>query len=189
MTRSSGSDYTAQIPIPDSRSTVPIVPFHTLPDDARLWVFAASDRLTGERANQLLAAVDESLANWKAHGEPLTCAREWNNDRFLAIGVDQSTAGASGCSIDALFRVLQDLQGSLGTSLVGGGRVFYQDKNGEVKLSSRAEFAAKGTAGEVDADTIVYDTSVTTAEGYKTVFQRRAGDSWHKDLLSITTKA
>ena len=104
---------------------MPLVPFHTLPDDARLWVFGASDPIKGERALPLLAAVDEWLANWKAHGEPLTCARDWRDDRFLGIGVDQSTAGASGCSIDALFRVLQDLQGTLGTSLLGGGRVFF----------------------------------------------------------------
>lgn len=167
---------------------MPIVPFHSLPDDARLWVFAASDRITGERADQLLAAVDEWLADWKAHGEPLTCARDWREDRFLAIGVDQSTAGASGCSIDALFRVLQNLQGSLGTSLIGGGRMFFQNRDGEVATTSRAEFAAKATAGEVDTDTTVYDTSVTTANAYRTAFQRRAGDSWHRDLLSVIAK-
>jgi len=73
---------------------MPIVPFESLPDDARLWVFAASDPVTGERAQRLLAAVDAWLAEWKAHDEPLRCARDWRDDRFLAIGVDQSTAGA-----------------------------------------------------------------------------------------------
>ena len=162
---------------------MPIVPFHSLPDDARLWVFAASDRITGERADRLLAAVDEWLANWKAHGEPLTCARDWREDRFLAIGVDQSTAGASGCSIDALFRVLQDLQGTLGTSLVGGGRVFYQDKNGEIAITSRADFTAKAAKGKVDADTTVFDTTVNKAADYRNRFANRAGESWHRDLF------
>ncbi len=168
---------------------MPVVSFHSIPDDARLWVFAASDRVTGDRADQLLAAVDEWLADWKAHGEPLTCARDWREDRFLAIGVDQSTEGASGCSIDALFRELQNLQGSLGTSMVGGSRVFFQRRDGEVETTSRAGFAAKATSGEVDADTPVFDTTVTTATAYRTAFTSRAGDSWHRDLLSITAKA
>ena len=162
---------------------MPTVPFHTLPDDARLWVFAASDRLTGERADRLLAAVDEWLSEWKAHGEPLTCARDWRDDGFLAIGVDQSTAGASGCSIDALFRVLQDLQGTLGTSLLGGGRVFYRDRDGQIVATDRGAFAARAAAGELDADTVVFDTSVTTVGAYRTAFTQKAGESWHRDLM------
>jgi len=162
---------------------MPTVPFRSLPDDARLWVFAASDPIAGERAHRLLAAVDEWLVDWKAHDEPLTCAREWRDDRFLAIGVDQSTAGASGCSIDALFRVLQDLQGALGTSLLGGGRVFYRDRDGHVVATDRSTFASRARAGEVDADTLVFDTSVITVASYRSSFMRRAGDSWHRDLL------
>ena len=166
---------------------MPIIPFQSLPSDARLWVFAASDRVTGEHAARLLAAVDEWLSEWKAHGEPLTCARDWRHDRFLAVGVDQSTAGASGCSVDALFRVLQDLQKSLGTTLVGGGRVFYLDRGGEVRAASRREFAASAAAGDVDAETTVYDTSVTSAAVYRASFERRAGDSWHRDWLHTTS--
>jgi hypothetical protein len=151
-------------------------------------VFAASDRVTGQRADRLLAAVDEWLAEWKAHGEPLTCARDWREDRFLVIGVDQSTAGASGCSIDALFRVLQDLQGTLGTSLLGGGRVFYRDRDGQVVATDRGTFASRAGAGELDGDTRVFDTSVTTAAAYRSSFIRRAGDSWHRDLLPAAAR-
>lgn len=168
---------------------MPTVPFHALPDNARLWVFAASDPVTGERADRLLTAVDEWLSEWKAHGEPLTCARDWREDRFLVIGVDQSTAGASGCSIDALFHVLQDLQGALGTALLGGGRVFYRDREGHVVTADRGAFAARAAAGELDADTLVFDTSVTTAQAYRTAFTRRAGESWHRDLLPTAARA
>ena len=163
---------------------MPITSFSRLPDDARLWVFAASDRITGQRTSELLDAVDAYLAGWKAHGEPLTCAREWRDDRFLVIAVDQSTAGASGCSIDALFRILQQLQGRLGTSLVGGGRVFYRNRAGETEATSRAAFADRAVAGEVDADTIVFDTTVTSVDAYRRSFTRRAGESWHRDLLA-----
>jgi hypothetical protein len=167
---------------------MPVIPFDRLPDDARLWVFAASDGLTGERANRLLSAVDEWLADWKAHGEPLTCARDWRDDRFLAIGVDQSAAGASGCSIDALFHVLKDLQGGLGTPLLASGRVFYRNRDGQVESTTRQEFAERASKGIVDADTIVFDTSLTSAAAYRTAFQRRAGDSWHRDLLPMPAR-
>jgi hypothetical protein len=164
----------------ESRVTqMPIVPFDSLPDDARLWVFAASEPVSGERAGRLLAAVDAWLADWKAHGEPLTCARDWRDGRFLAIGVDQSTAGASGCSIDALFRVFKEVQANDGPSMLGGGRVFYCDAGGQVVAQSRTECAKSATP-----ETRVFDTSVTTAGAYRSSFEKSARDSWHRDLLS-----
>ena len=97
---------------------MPSVPFDTLPDDARLWVFASAEPLGAEQSARLLQEVDAFLATWAAHGDPLRAARDWRDDRFLAVGVDQSTAGASGCSIDGLFRRLQALEPALGTTLL-----------------------------------------------------------------------
>ena len=162
---------------------MPVARFDSLPDDARLWVFAASEQVTGDRAGTLLNAVDKWLADWKAHGEPLTCARDWRDDRFLAIGVDQSTAGASGCSIDALFRVFKELRATGGPSMLDGGRVFYRGTDSAVVSQSRAEFARSASSGEVGGDTPVFDTSVTTAAAYRTAFEKPARDSWHKELL------
>src|SRR5258708_25662393 len=105
---------------------MPIVPFRELPDSARIWVFASDRELPGAPADTLLAAVDAFLAGWKAHGVPLRCAREWRDDRFLAVGVDVTAENASGCSIDGLFRTLQQLQREIGAQLVGGGRRFYR---------------------------------------------------------------
>ena len=87
---------------------MPIVPFDTLPDSARIWVFASDRELSGASADTLLAAVDEFLAGWRAHGVPLSAAREWRDDRFLAVGVDVTAENASGCSIDGLFQDAAD---------------------------------------------------------------------------------
>ena len=158
--------------------------FQDLPGEARGWVFAASVALVGDKAAALLGAADEYLGEWKAHGLPLTCARDWREDRFLAIGVDQRDAHASGCSIDGLFRVLQRLESSLGTSLVGGGRVFYRDAaDGRVTCASRAEFAARAAAGRVADNALVFDTSVTTASAYRDRFEQPAAASWHAALF------
>jgi hypothetical protein len=163
---------------------MPIVSFSQLPDDARVWVFAASDPLPPANAGRLLDEVDAFLEQWQAHGEPLTCARDRRDDRFVVIGVDQSTAGASGCSIDGLFRALQRLQSSLGTTLVGGGRVFYRDNGGTVRCVDRREFSRRAAAGAVGPGTAVFDLSVTTAGAYREGFERPARDSWHRELLT-----
>jgi hypothetical protein len=161
---------------------MPRVPFTQLPDHARTWVFGASDPILGERASTLLAHVDEYLDEWKAHDEPLTCARDWRDDRFLVIGVDESAAGASGCSVDALFRILQQLQESLGATIVGGGRVYYRDHDGATRCTTRPEFARLRTNGVISDDTTVLDTSVITAADYRRRFERTLAQSWHSAI-------
>src|SRR5215204_5472870 len=133
----------------DSEGLMPRVAFDTLPDDARVWVFGAANEIAAPAADRLLQAVDEFLAQWNAHGSPLLCARDWRDDRFLAVGVDQSTAGASGCSIDGLFRTFVRLEPELGTSLVGGSRVYYRDAEGTVQSATRKGFNELARDGRI----------------------------------------
>lgn len=162
---------------------MPHVPFSSLPDDARVWVFASDTPITGVAADRLLGEVDRFLDGWAAHGLPLACGRDWCEDRFLTIAVDQRQAHASGCSIDGLFRALRALEPVLGASLVAGGRVFYRTRDGEVTGVARDEFAALGAAGAVDRDTLVFDTSVITLGDWRDHFETQLGRSWHAQLV------
>ncbi len=163
---------------------MPVVPFETLPDSSRVWVFGSDKLLSEEGTKLLLAGVDAHLADWKAHGAPLTVGREWRDGRFLVVAVDQSTAGASGCSIDGLFRVLQQLERDAGASLVGGGRVFYRDSHAVVQSATRDEVAALAQSGVITKDTVVFDSTLTDLGTWRACFERRAKESWVKDLLA-----
>lgn len=162
---------------------MPLVPFETLPDAARVWVFGSDAPLGDESTNVLLKSVDEYLEGWKAHGAPLTVGREWRDGRFLVVAVDQSTAGASGCSIDGLFRVLQQLERSAGANLVGGGRVFYRDNHGAVQCVGRGDVADLARGGAITEDTVVFDTSLTDLGTWRACFERAAKQCWVRDLL------
>lgn len=154
-----------------------MVPFDRLPDSARIWVFASDRDLAGAPADTMLAAVDRFLADWKAHGVPLKCAREWRDDRFLAVGVDVTQENASGCSIDGLFRAFQEVQREIGAQLVGGGRVFYRGANG-IDTATREEFLERVKRGEIRRDTPVFDTSITDAKTWRAAFEVPALRSW-----------
>src|SRR6476646_9028309 len=115
---------------------MPLVSFETLPDSSRTWVFAADQNLSQSQSGKLLNAVDEFLSQWKAHGDPLTVGRNWRDDRFLTVAVDQSSAGASGCSIDGLFRTLKAIEGRVGASLVGSGMIYYRGSSGAIESAN-----------------------------------------------------
>lgn len=162
---------------------MPLTEFSALPDDARCWVFGARAPLDDVDAPRLLGAVDRYLKQWKAHGNPLISAREFRDEHFLVIGVDERASDASGCSIDGLFRVLQDVEKGIGTTMVGGGLVHFRDAGGMVHCVTRTDFAVMAQDGDVGRETTVFDLTVTTVGEYRARFEARAADTWHRELL------
>lgn len=162
---------------------MPRVEFDTLPDAARVWVFGAAAPIVGAARETLLTTVDVHLAQWRAHGAPLECARVWRDDQFLAVAVDEAATNATGCSIDGMFRVLGSIESELGTSLVGGNTLFWRDSSGAVHAADRPSFRAAAARGDITADTHVFDTTVTTLGDWRTYFERPARESWHARLL------
>ena len=159
------------LPHPLPLIAMPVVSFDSLPDSARVWIFGSDKQLREDDAKTLVHDVTGHLENWKAHGEPLTVGSQLLDDRFLVIAVDQNTTGASGCSIDGLFRVLQAVQGKLGVNLVGGGRLFYRDHQGQVRCAARAELDDLRASGEISKDTVVFDTTITDLGTFRRKFE------------------
>ncbi|MEO5568146.1 MAG: hypothetical protein ABIR92_06625 [Gemmatimonadaceae bacterium] len=155
-----------------------LVQFSDLPDNARIWVFGSDAAITGAVASSLLAEVDSYLDQWKAHGFPLRAAREWRDNRFLVIGIDPTAEQASGCSIDGLFRALQNMQKTIGTQIVGGGRVFYRDASGATQSVPREDFSSLSSSGAIGPRTPVFDTSVTRLDDWRSKFEKPLAESW-----------
>lgn len=162
---------------------MPVASFEKLPNDSRVWVFAADRTLDDQQSQQMLAEVDRFLPHWTAHGSPLTVGRDWRYGRFLTVAVDQSTAGASGCSIDGLFRSLKSLEGKLGASMVTSGLVFFRDPSGAVQSADREGFTQLSVEGKVSTDMTAFDPTVTTLGEWRARFELPLRDSWHAKLL------
>jgi hypothetical protein len=101
----------------------------------------------------------------------------------LAVAVDQSTAGASGCSIDGLFRALKALEPRLGASMVTSGLVFYRDARGTIQSVDREQFSGLGAEGKIKPDTKVFDPTVTTLGEWRARFELEVAQSWHAGLV------
>ncbi len=160
---------------------MPRTQFSNLPDRSRLWVFVA-DRAVAD-PSPVLDVVDAHLSQWAAHGVPLVCAREWRDEHFLAIAVDEAATGASGCSIDGLFRTIGRAQVQVGADLLASGRVAWREPTGVIRVSPRAVFESLAADGQISAETPVFETLVETVGAWRTAFERPAGASWVQGLL------
>jgi hypothetical protein len=161
--------------------------FDGLPDSSRLWILGVDRELTLADRDRLLSEVDAFLAGWKAHGHPLAAAREWRHDRFLLVAVDDQIEAPSGCSIDALSRILRGLESALGLRLLGGGDIWMRvsGEGHEIERVSRGEFKERAGRGEVDASTTVFDLALTRLGDLRNGrWELAAGESWHRRYLS-----
>lgn len=159
---------------------MPRTDFDALPDDARLWVFAAERALEPDERTELLGEVDAFLDTWNAHGAPLTAARRLEDDRFLMVAVDERTAPPSGCSIDALLRILKVWEARRDLDVTGHGPVLWRDGTGVVRRATRTEFQRMAQRGDVTRATPVFDTTLTrVSELRRRGLERPAAESWH----------
>jgi len=160
---------------------MPQTRIENLPDDARVWIFGISPALDEAKQTRFLQRIDAFLAEWAAHGNPITSARGLAEGSFLIIGVDHD-AETSGCSIDRMFGTLRQLESELGVQILDPNRVFVRHGDGHVDAISRADFRDRG-----DAHTIVFDTiAERLGEIRSGRWERRAEQSWHRQLLQAS---
>jgi hypothetical protein len=82
-----------------------------------------------------------------------------------------------------MFRTLRGLEPTLGTTLLGGGRVYWRDAAGVVQVAERDAFAAHAAVTDATDALPVFDTTVTTAGDWRARFERPLRDSWHAQLV------
>jgi hypothetical protein len=158
---------------------MPLIPFDRLPPDARLWIFAAERTMSNDERARVLAETDAFIAQWTAHGVPLTAGRELRYDQFVLVGVDERAAGVSGCSIDALVRRMQQLEQMLGLELVNNGPVLYREGNA-IERVTRERFAELAASGTVGPTTRVFDNTLArVGDLLAGRWEVKASDSWH----------
>ena len=161
-----------------------LVPLQQLSDESRVWCFGASRAPGGPETAHLLDSMQAFVEEWTAHSRDLRAGMAWRDQRFLIIAVDESHASASGCSIDALSRQLRELESRLNVRLLDSASVWYRDATGRIRSCSRDDFGTMAKHGDVDANTSVFDLTITRLGDYRGgTFERPASESWHRALL------
>ncbi|HEV7238782.1 MAG TPA: hypothetical protein VGQ36_06040 [Thermoanaerobaculia bacterium] len=148
-----------------------------LSNDAHIWIFGISPALDAPQSATVLRQVDAFLDEWAAHGVPITGASEVREGSFLIIAADENRE-KSGCSIDRMFGTLKALERELNVKILDANRVFLRD-HGSVRAVARGEFR-----NAASPETPVFDVTAEKLGEVRTgAWERRAADSWHRQLL------
>lgn len=148
-----------------------------MPDSARLWVYQASRILNDDEQQLIQQSAQHFIDQWAAHGQGLKASFMLEDAYFLIILVDESYAGASGCSIDSSVGLVRKLEQQLNVSFLDRGVIAI--KNGEeIELLPLSAVKSSIAEGKITVDTEVYNNSVTSYGEWKASWKQKASDSW-----------
>lgn len=157
--------------------------FETLSATSRIWIYQSSRELAFTEAEQLSNALEDFITGWNSHGNELKGAFEIVENRFIVIAVDESVAGASGCSIDSSVRVLQEFGQQHGIDLMDKSHVNF--KSGEnIQTVPFTQVKGLVAAGTISANTLVYDISLNQLDNYLQGWPKPASVTWISRFLS-----
>ena len=155
-----------------------MVAFNELPETSRIWVYQANRNFSEQELEEINLLLPQFLTQWTAHGSSLHAGYEIKYNRFIVIGLDQSLASASGCSIDASVHFIQGLEKRFGVELLDRMNVSF--KQGDyITYKSMADFKKMAKARAITEKTIVFNNLVTNKQEYLEHWEVPASESWH----------
>lgn len=132
-----------------------------LSSDSRVWFFIADRPLTAPEEQQLQALMTEFVNGWKSHGSALLAGFELRWHTLLTVAVDDSVEAPSGCSIDKVFRLLQDFSTASGIDFLNRLLLLVPQADGTVQIHNRQTATAAKDRAEISENTPVLDVMHT----------------------------
>ena len=158
------------------------IPFDQMPDEARVWIYPSNRPFSESEIPLLKDLVEQFLTQWTAHNQALEASYDLPYNRFIILAVNQKNVQASGCSIDASVRFIQQLESQFGLVLLDKMNVTF--KQGEFLAHKPLdEFVKMAKAKSVSGATVVFNNLVDTIADYKQFWEVPAKDSWHQRFI------
>ena len=155
-----------------------LVPFEALSDEARVWIYPASRSFTFEECDKITATLNAFLTQWTAHGASLNAGASIPYNRFIIIALDESQQEATGCSIDASVKIIQEIEATYGVTLLDKMNVSFK-QGAYIPYKPLIDFKKMIKSKAVTENTIVFNNLVVNKEAFLTQWEVPAHQSWH----------
>ncbi len=154
------------------------VDFKELPDTARIWIYQSNRPFTEEEMKEIHSLMKAFITQWTAHGKTLRAGYEVPYRRFIILGLDQSQAAASGCSIDASVHFIQGLEKKYEVDLLDKMNVTFKQAE-YVAYKPLTDFKKMAKNKAISPNTIVFNNLVNNKQEYLESWEVPASESWH----------
>jgi len=151
-------------------------------ENSRVWIYQSDKELTDAQVIQLQVQLDNFTTGWTAHNNQLKAKAEIRYNRFILLIVDESQAGASGCSIDNSVHFMKQIEQQFGINLFDRFNLAYRSGS-EITSVQRDAFEALLKNGTITNNTIVFNNLAKDLTELEHNWEVPFKDSWHARLF------
>lgn len=156
--------------------------YDLLPEQTRVWIYQSNRPFTATELAQVNPAIERFTTQWVSHSKELRTFGAVFHEQFIVLMVDESLAGASGCSIDSSVAFIKEIEHAFQVELFD--RMRFAFKEGDVvKTAQRDDFAKLFEEGKINEETLVFDNLVKTKKEFDEAWIKPLGESWHKRMV------
>ena len=156
--------------------------YDTMPANSRVWVYQSNRVFTGEELEKLSEDLSQFVDKWVSHNRALKAYGGVYHKQFVVLMVDESQAGASGCSIDSSVHFIKSLEAKFEVDFFDRMNFAFLE-NDAVKTAHRLEFASLYQASKIDGNTLVFNNLVKNKEEFDSSWIVPLKDSWHVRMV------
>jgi hypothetical protein len=153
------------------------------PDESRVWIYQA-DRPFNDKdiipANEDIEAFCEQ---WTSHNHNLRALGGIMHDLFVVLVADETTASASGCSIDKSVAFVKSLEQKYHRSLLQRNNVAWLDDQEQIHITPLHDLKQALQEGKINMNTRVFDNLVANRKDYISRWTVPLGESWMKRFI------
>ena len=154
---------------------------------SKIWIYQADRNLTEAEKQEIETKTQDFVRQWAAHGNQLAATAEVRHNRFVILMVDETMAGASGCSIDSSVHFIQSLGTAYQIDFFDRLQIAYLDQT----TDSIQSFTLKDTTnllenGTINQDTLVFSNHIKTKAELDNAWLLPIKDTWLKSKLKNT---
>jgi hypothetical protein len=146
------------------------VPFDQLPTHSRIWVYQPERAFSSQEKELISTSLKKFCEGWNTHGNLMPTSFQILEEQFIVLGVDESSLGASGCSIDSSVRTLRELENALNVNLTDQGKVSFKNNEGQVAVYPALGIKSRVLSGEIDQKTLVFNPLVKNKKDLEKVW-------------------
>ncbi len=155
---------------------------HELADTSKTWIYQSDRAFTQAEAIEIQNHINVFCKNWVSHSNELKAAGQLVQNRFIVLMVDESNAGASGCSIDKSVHFIKSIGSNYQINMFDRMNFAYQ-MEGEVKTAHREEFVELYNSNVINDETLVFDNLISNKAAFEKEWIKPLKDSWHSRLV------
>jgi len=153
-----------------------------LDDSSRVWIYQADSFFEEEQLDDVKHQIRTFVNEWVSHNNALRAYGNIFHKRLLCLFVDETQAGASGCSIDSSVRFVNDLGKQYDKNMIEREHFGYI-KNDEVYFMHMNQLSDQYKAGIVNEETLFFDNLVDNKADFISHWLKPLGQSWQKRFI------